>query len=831
MPLSRYRVVQTGSGVALDYCGKLFADFGADVIKLEPPGGDPLRSFPPILESGESGVFAWLNTNKRSVTETPEALAALLPGADVLLDGRALTAVVAGADQPATPSAPSVMDRAGRPPTTCEIKANNGTGSARLESGGSDPAALRAAYPGLSVTTISWFGETGPYCDFAATEATVRALGGLVALSGRAEGPPTLATDGQSGIMAGLAAFIATAAGLFGRAEGGRHFSVSAYETAVNVAEYEAAVAWDAGESRKRPGVNRFGRNYPVGIYPTKHGMIGVTIVTPGQWRGICAMLGMPDLARNPRYAVNVDRLAHAHEIDALFQPVWDTRTAVEWFELGLEYKLPLAVVPTMAELLEQGVHRERGAFAPVRIGEAAFEAPVLPQHLTLTPPRAGGTAPLRGDDEAVWYVPPSGGRPSRSATPGTLPLSGLRIVDLTMGWAGPTASRHLSDLGAEIIKVEACQYPDWWRGTDLRADFIAQQAYEKIPWFQLMNRNKLDVTLDLTHPEGAALLKRLVAEADAVIENYSSDVLRKLGLDYSVLRAVRPGLVMLSMPAFGSNNAWSACRGYGSTLEQASGLPTVTGFPDDPPTMNQTAYGDPVGGFNAAAAMMVALLHRQATGQGQNIDLSQVECMLPLVAPAIIEQSAAGFSSPRVGNRHPVFVPQGCFRCAGDDQWIVVSITDDVMWRAMSDLLDRPDLADLTAKQRRGQEAVLEAAINRWTATLGADEAMTIMQSRGIAAGVVRLPFELEREPHLVARGFWHQLDRPFIGKHWLSSSAFREGPAAYPIRRVAPTLGQDNEAILGGRLGLSRAELDRLGAADVIGTIPRPRRAQSDQ
>ena len=939
MPLSRYRVVQTGSGFAVDYCGKLFADFGADVIKLEPLGGDPLRSFPPILESGESGVFAWLNTNKRSVTETPETLAELLAGADVLLDGRALTPsapssrVTAGASQPATsgvmtgagqpatsgvmagagqPATSSVMAGAGRPPTfsvmsgagqpatsgvmsgagqpatsgvmsgagqpatsgvmsgagqpaTSSVMAGAGrpatfsvmagagrpatfsvmagagrppTSSVMAGAGrppttcepSPDAAALRAIYPGLSVTTISWFGETGPYRDFAATEAVVRALGGLVALTGRAEGPPTLATDGQSGVMAGLAAFIATAAGLFGRAAGSRHFSVSVHETAVNVAEYEAAVAWDAGELRKRPGVNRFGRNYPVGIYPTKHGMIGVTIVTPGQWRGICAMLGMPGLARNPRYAVNVDRLAYAQEIDALFQPVWNTRTAVEWFERGLEYKLPLAVVPTMAELLEQRVHRERGAFAPVRIGEVAFEAPVLPQHLTLTPPRAGGTAPLCGEDEPVWYLPPSG-RPAKSATPGTLPLSGLRIVDLTMGWAGPTASRHLSDLGAEIIKVEACQYPDWWRGTDLRADFIAQQAYEKIPWFQLMNRNKLDVTLDLTHPDGAALLKRLVAEADAVIENYSSDVLRKLGLDYSVLRAAKPGLVMLSMPAFGSNNAWSASRGYGSTLEQASGLPTVTGFPDDPPTMNQTAYGDPVGGFNAAAAMMVALLHRQATGQGQNIDLSQVECMLPLVAPAIIEQSATGLTSPRVGNRHPVFVPQGCFRCAGDDQWIVVSITDDVMWRAMSDLLNRPDLADLTAQQRRGQEAALEADINRWTATLGADEAMTIMQSRGIAAGVVRLPFELEREPHLVARGFWHQLDRPFIGKHWLSSSAFREGAAAYPIRRVAPTLGQDNEAILGGRLGLSRAELDRLGAADVIGIIPRPRRAQSDQ
>jgi len=853
LPLARYRILQVGSGIALDYCGKLFSDFGADVIKLEPPDGDDLRSFPPILEGGESGVFAWLNTNKRSVTETAEALAALLPGADVLLDGRALGAASGSCVMAGSRVGPQARPRTGgactrrrpgvRPATThggevAEVVGNRAKpGHDTMADNPANPlhdptydsAALRAVYPGLSITSLSWFGETGPYRDFAATEATVRALGGLVALTGRAEGPPTLATDGQSGVMAGLAAFIATAAGLFGRRAGSRRFSVSVHETAVNVAEYEAAVAWGAGGSRQRQGVNRFGRNYPVGIYPTKLGLIGVTIVTPGQWRGICAMLGMPDLAKDPRYAVHVDRLTHAREIDTLFQPVWNTCSALEWFELALEYKLPLAVVPSMAELLEQQIHRERGAFAPVRIGEAAFEAPVLPQHLTLTPPRAGGTAPGSGEDEAAWYVPRSD-PPCGPASAGTLPLAGVRIIDLTMGWAGPTATRHLGDLGAEIIKVEACQYPDWWRGTDLRASFIAEQAYEKIPWFQLMNRNKLGVTLDLTRAEGVALLKRLIADADVVIENYSAEVLRKLGLDYAVLNEVKSGLIMLSMPAFGSDNAWSACRGYGSTLEQASGLPTLTGFPDDPPTMNQTAYGDPVGGFNAAAALMVALLHRQATGQGQNIDLSQVECMLPLVAPALIEQSATGQTSPRIGNRHPLHVPQGCFRCAGDDRWIAISITSDAAWRAMCDLLSRPDLADLTAQQRRGQEAALELWFSHWTAERDADEAMSLLQSRGIASGVVRLPFELDRDPHLLARGFWHRLDRPFIGMHWHSSSAFREGPDAHPVRRVAPTLGQDNAAILGGRLGLSRAALDRLAVADVIGTVPKPRRAQSD-
>jgi crotonobetainyl-CoA:carnitine CoA-transferase CaiB-like acyl-CoA transferase len=786
MPLSAYRVLELGSGVALGYCGKLFADFGADVVKLEPQGGDPLRAALPVLPSGESGFFAWLNTNKRSVSDTPANRSSLLAGADVLLDGR--------------------------PPAII----------------GDEHAAIRAAHPGLAITAISWFGETGPYRDFAATEATVRALAGLVALTGRTEGPPLIATDHQSGIIAGLAAFIPTAAGLYGRVRGARRFSVSLHEAMVNIAEYEAAVAWEAGGSRKRPGVNRFGRNYPVGIYPTKQGMIGVTIVTPLQWRGICEMLGMPDVAKDPRFAINVDRLKHAVEIDALFQPVWATRTAEEWFVLGLRYKLPLAVVPTMQELLRQKVLRDRGAFVPVRIGDAQFEGPNLPQHLERTPPKPGGIAPLAGAHPARW-IGTAGARPAGPAPAGSLPLDGVRIIDLTMGWAGPTGARHLADLGAEIIKVEACQYPDWWRGTDLHPAFIAEQRYEKIPWFQLMNRNKLDVTLDLTRPDGVDLLKRLVSGAHAVIENYSSEVLRNLKLDYSVLKEVRPGLVMLSMPAFGSNNPWSSCRAYGSTLEQASGLPTVTGNPEDPPTMNQTAYGDPVGGFNASAALMIALLHQQRTGEGQNIDLSQVECMVSLVAPFLIEQSATGLTSPRLGNRHPVHAPQGCFRCAGDDAWLAINVNGDREWRALCAVIGREELANLDTAARRAAQDSLDAAITAWTEGRSADTAMAALQSLGVPAGTVRLPFHLDQDPHLAARGFWQRMQRPFIGAHWQSSPAFREGPDAYKVRRVAPTLGQDNEAVLGGMLGLPPAELERLAAADIIGTVPKPRRPSS--
>jgi crotonobetainyl-CoA:carnitine CoA-transferase CaiB-like acyl-CoA transferase len=222
--------------------------------------------------------------------------------------------------------------------------------------------------------------------------------------------------------------------------------------------------------------------------------------------------------------------------------------------------------------------------------------------------------------------------------------------------------------------------------------------------------------------------------------------------------------------------------------------------------------------------------MHQQRTGEGQNIDLSQVECMLPLVAPALIEQSATGTVSPRLGNRHPVHVPHGCFRCAGDDAWLAIAVIDDTAWRALGCLLQREDLASLKAQDRRARESELETIIESWTAGKEADDAMLTLQAHGVAAGVARRPFDLLTDPHLRARGFWHQAERPFMGTHYQTSAAFREGAAPYPLRRPAPTLGQDNAAILGDRLGLGPDELERLSAVGVIGTVPKPRRPQGD-
>ena len=404
------------------------------------------------------------------------------------------------------------------------------------------------------------------------------------------------------------------------------------------------------------------------------------------------------------------------------------------------------------------------------------------------------------------------------------LPLEGIRVIDFSMGWAGPICTRTLADLGADVIKIEATQYPDWWRGVDRRPAYVLEQMYEKSVRYCIMNRNKRGITLDLTRPQGLNLAQRLVADADLVVDNYSVEVLPKLGLGYNIVSKLNPKLVMMSMSAFGAGSLNRDCRAYGSTLEQGSGLPSVVGDPDGPPVMSHTAFGDAVGGLNGCAAVLTALIHARLTGKGQFIDLAQIECMMPFAAPWIIAHSIDGKAPVKHGNRHPDFVPHGCFPCAGEDNWIVVAVDSDAMWPKLAALLGRADWAAdarlKTAAGRRAIEGEIEAAIAAWTSARDPEEAMSALQAAGVASGVARLPIELLKDAQLHARGFIQEVDRAFIGPHPQPSMPFRETDKPFPIRSAPPTLGEHNREILGGLLGLSDAEIDQLARDGIIGT-----------
>jgi crotonobetainyl-CoA:carnitine CoA-transferase CaiB-like acyl-CoA transferase len=792
--LSHLRVVEIGSSPAASYCARLFADFGADVQKIEPASGDPLRRAAPLTPKGQSAWFAFLNFNKSSVAidsndaSASSRLADLIASCDILVDGRDIDA----ADCPAL-----------------------------------DLAALKHSNPGLIHVEMSWFGQNGPYAKFAATDATIRALTGLIKLVGPEEGPPMHAPDFQTGILGGLWGFTAAASAVLGRMRdgNGRTSHLSIFEASIAVTEYIMFESFLRGDIMRRIGVNRFWPTFPVGIYATRQGWLGVTTVTPAQWRAFCEMLGLFELRDDKTLFLGVDRLQHVEMIEGKILPRLKQRTAQEWFAEALRRKIPIVPVPEIADLIADEEKRTRGAIVPIEIGEERGFTAGSMQRLTGTPPRRGGKVPAIGERRADAANRPAERMPSRAAgTANNLPLEGIRVVDFSMGWAGPICTRTLADLGADVIKIEAIQYPDWWRGVDRRPAYVRDKQYEKTVRYCIMNRNKRGITLDLTRPQGFGLAKRLIADADVVVDNYSVEVLPKLGLGYDVLSQLNPKLVMMSMSAFGAGSEYRDCRAYGSTLEQGSGLPSVIGNPDGPPVMSHTAFGDAVGGLNGCAAVLTALINAKLTGKGQFIDLAQIECMMPFAAPWIVAHSIDGRAPARYGNRHPDFVPHGCFRCTGEDSWIVVAVSDDAMWPKLCRLIGREDWAGdaslQTAAGRRKMESEIEAVVTQWTSARAPDEAMNALQAAGIASGVARLPIDLLKDPHLAARGFIQEIDRAFIGKHPQPSLPFREGQKPLAIRSAPPTLGEHNREILVGLLGLSETEIEQLTRDGIIGT-----------
>lgn len=795
--LSHLRVVEIGSSAATSYCARLFSDFGADVQKVEPPAGDPLRHSAPLTPRGQSAWFAFLSFNKSSIIIDPSEpdasirLSALIESCEILVDGREIDA----ADCPCI-----------------------------------DIPAIRKRRPELIYLEASWFGRDGPYAGFVATDSTVRALAGLIKLIGPVEGPPWHAPDFQTGILAGLWGFIAAVSSELWRRQGGagRSWSLSTFESSLSLTEYLMCEAFARGDVMRRIGINRFWPSFPVGIYETKDGWLGVTLQTPSQWRAFCDMLSLSRLSGDPALALGEDRLQHMAQIDLHFVPRLKTRTAQDWFAEGLERKIPLVKLPEIADLLQDAEKRARGAIVPVQLGEEEGLTVGSMQRLTLTPPRRGGKVPAPGEQQTFANTPKhltDTGLASVGAVDADRPpLHGIRVIDFSMGWAGPLCTRTLADLGADVIKIEAIQYPDWFRDVDRRPAYVNDRRYEKRVRFCILNRNKRGITLDLKQPQGLAVAKRLLAGADVAVNNYSVDVLPRLGLGYDVLRTLNPRLVMISMSAFGSDSAHRDCRAYGSTLEQGSGLPGVIGNPDGPPVMSHTAFGDPVGGLNGCAAVLLALLHARNTGQGQFIDLAQIECMMPFAAPWITLQSIDGMPPRRYGNRHPEFVPHGCFRCAGEDNWILVAATDVDMWHRLALVIGRPDWVEdgslRSTEGRRAIEDLIETEIAAWALTRDPDQAMSELQAVKVAAGVARLPIDLLKDQQLQSRAFLQEIERSFVGLHPQPSMPIREDTRPYAIHTAAPTLGQHNREILSKLLGLSDGEIEQLARDGIIGT-----------
>ena len=400
--------------------------------------------------------------------------------------------------------------------------------------------------------------------------------------------------------------------------------------------------------------------------------------------------------------------------------------------------------------------------------------------------------------------------------------LKGIRIIDLSMGWAGPLAARNLADLGADVIKVESCENFDWWRSWEATQEWIDDDGAEKSPAFNSVHRNNKNITLDLSYKEGRELLLKLVGTANVVMENFSGSVLPKLDLGYEIFKEVKEDIILLSMPAFGSTGPWKMFRAYGSTVEQSSGLPHINGLSSDPPMMHHVAYGDAVGGLNGVSALLIALRHQAKTGKGQFIDLSQAESLFPLAAHGILEFTANGKAPVRKGNRSDFFAPHGVYPCEGEDKWIVIQILNEDQWLRFKEIIGEPMNRFGNLKDRLSKLDDLDKSIAEWTYSKEAQKLMYILQEAEIPAAATHTMSSLLNDPHLNSGNFWQWLDRAVVGNQPNPSAPFKVNGERLPIKTPAPTLGQHNQEILTKILGLNQDEINRLEKIGIIGTKP---------
>ena len=420
------------------------------------------------------------------------------------------------------------------------------------------------------------------------------------------------------------------------------------------------------------------------------------------------------------------------------------------------------------------------------------------------------------------------------------LPLSGIRVVDLSRVFAMPYAGAYLADLGAEVIKVDCCQaqfvdttrtlngpYPDNDPG---------ELYWERGGTFQTLNRGKRSVTLDLRSEDAIGLLKRLVSVSDIVLENFTPRVMRRFGLDYANLRNVKPDLIMVSNTGYGHSGPWSNFGAMATALEPTHGTGAFIGYLDPGtggrlgdggiPNKMGNSYTDFLASWTAQLAVISSLIHRSRTGKGMWIDLAMYQVGASFIGEGILDFAFNGRRTRRMGNRDQAMSPHGCYPCLGQDEWITIAVRDDRDWQSFCQALGQPSLAGdhrfAHPTVRHGNQDELDEIISRWTAAQSQYQVMETLQSAGVPAGPVLNAKALLTDPQFRARGFFHSADHPgetglgrqeYVGRGWSLSEATIEpsGPA--------PMLGESNDYVLRSILGLGDEEIQGLTDAGTVG------------
>ena len=856
---SGIRVLDLSEGIAGPAAAKLLADFGAEVIKIEPPAGDCARTLGPfpgdIPDIEQSALFLNYNRNKLGVT-----LDVFTPAGRVLLDR-----LVADADILISSYSPRQFE---------ELHLDYDT--------------LSKVNPAIVVTAVTPWGLTGPYRDYRATEVVLDAFGHSMAAFGVRDREPLALGGGLRQHYAGrFAALAALAAYESARRSGtGQLVDVSMIEVQLGSADRRSIqlVRYQYNQRlfpRQETGVGT--GNLRGGFHLCADGWVNAGL-RPQDFAKLAPILGHPEWVDDARFTPIQTKWADPdvqHELSAAFLGWAMGLTRQQIDQIARANGFPIYPVNRFSDVLNdphlddrefwvEETHPVAGTNTypgpPFRLERGGYEqrrpAPLLGQHnveifcdrLGLTTQEldaltASGIVSssvaarsLGASAKPVDSPPPRAPRvtPSRSR----LPLEGVRVLDMTAVWAGPSATMLLGDLGAEVIRVESLQFfPVITRGGVVRPQSNAEmEAYTNPffnsyvdfdpgtrPWnrfggFNVMGRNKRSMTADLRRPEGVEIFKKLVAVSDVVVDNYAFGVMERLGLGDGPLRAANRRLVNVSMPLFGNSGPNRAIGGMGSVVDAWSGFLAMRGYADFDVGASQTVtHMDSASGPNTAFAVLCALRERERSGKGQFIDFSQSENMLQAVGEYFLDCQWNGRDPAALGNRDRWGGVQGCYRCSGTDHWVVLTVRTDEEWRLLGQAMGDPawsqDERFASATLRYQHHNEIDRLIGEWTSQLSPDDAMNRLQRAGLPAGRVLNERDAFDDPHIRARGFFIETTHPEAGTHLMPGHQWKAYDTPLRADRPAPLLGEDNEYVYKQLLGYSDADYQRLVQEQHIG------------
>ena len=734
------------------FVSRILGDLGADVIKIEPPGGDSGRLLHPSIVHDQAALslpFVHANLNKRSVMldleqrQDQERFRTLLQTADVAVS----------TDMPATWAAR-----------------------------GLDLDHVSAMFPQLIWTAVSPFGLSGPYHAYAGNNLIVEAMGGLMYGQGDDMQPPCVSPYAQGVHLASLHAAFGALVALWERQSSGRGqvVEVSMQEVLAHVYYPSVRYAYRHEIMRRTGTRNPLAAN---GFYRCRDGYIFICVIMPHHWDRLVEFIGDPEL-EDPGFRDREYRTTHSATVDASIQAFAERFERWPLTEELQRRGLPAAPSTTVADLAANAHLAARDFF--VDVPQSPLEHLRTPGPLyrsSASPLSIRRPAPQLGEHQAdlAEALEHAGAADTLQAPkpPRQMPLTGIRVLDLSRVWAGPYGTRYLADFGAEVIKVESSR-------------FLERRAND--PAYAEINRNKRFITLNFQHPEGRELLKRLVAVSDVVVENFSPRVMRQYEIDYDHLRQVRPDLIMVSMPGFGQEGPHRDFVSYGGPLMAYTGMALLWGHAESPiDAHSKLPFPDYIAAATFALAVPVALQHRARTGQGQHIEIAQVEASATAMEVAFMDYFATGAVAAPVGNRDPNAVPQGCYPCLGDDAWCVISCMTDAQWHALALVIGGPELGDdpryAAADDRWSRHDDLDGLIRSWTQAYTPQQVMHLLQAVGVPAGAVQSGEDLWRDVHLRARDYYV----------FTRSRRFRRHRASAPHPTAVGHAGADSSATWG--------------------------------